>query len=155
MAQLGPSQARDRLKQLMTSHTERLPIYGTIGTRIISELHELFDEYLAKELDEIYEEIQILEGLGDELVEEKEEFERLKRRFSEINEKLAKHYEELKKPNPPDLNWSLGLNAWKLVGDVNDLRGKVGRWTRREIRDYDRLVAILDEQLKRRGVSNH
>jgi predicted nuclease with TOPRIM domain len=149
---LGPSQAGERLKQIVTAHNGRLPIYGSIGSRVLSELHELFDEFVAKELDEIREEIQILTGLGDHLDEEKHEFEQLKQRFSQTNANLTKHLEDLKQENPPDLDWRLGFTAWGLVGEINDLRGKVDRWTNRELRDHDRLIALLDEELRKRGI---
>lgn len=151
MERPGPSQAGDRLKQIVTAHKERLPIYGSIGFRVLNELHQLFDEFIAKELDEIYEEIQILTGLGDQLDGEKRELEQLKKKYSEINANLAKHLEELKQENPPDLDWGLGFAAWGVVGEVNDLRGKVDRWTDRELRDHNRLIALLDEELRRRG----
>lgn len=153
MERLGPAQASDRLKQIFTSHNERLPIYGNVGFRILSQLHELFDEFVSKELVEIEEEILILTGLGDELNEEKQELEELKETYTETNEKLVKHLEELKQENPPDLDWKLGFTAWGVVGSVNDLRRKVDRWTKREIRDYDRLVALLDDELRRRGLT--
>lgn len=152
MERLGPSQAGDRLKQIVTSHNERLPTYGNIGFRVLNNLHELFDEFLAKELDEIEEEIVILKSLGDELSEEKEEFEQLKKKFLETNGKLVKHLEELKREKPPSLDWGLGLTAWEIVEKINDLRGKVDRWTNRELRDHDRLIALLDEELKKRKI---
>jgi len=114
MERLGPSQAGDRLKQIVTAHNERLPIYGNIGFRVLSDLHQLFDEFVAKELDEIYEEIQILTGLGDQLDEEKRELEKLKKEYLETNTKLMKHIEELKQESPPDLDWGLGIGAYSL-----------------------------------------
>ena len=153
MERLGPSQAGDRLKQIVTSHNERLPIYGNIGFRVLNELHQLFDEYIAKELEEIEEEILILTGLGDNLSNEKREFEELKKKYKETNEKLVKHIDALKQENPPDLDWGLGLTAWTIIEEVNDLRGKVDRWTNRELRDHDRLIALLDEELRRRGIT--
>jgi len=153
MERLGPSQASERLKQILTAHDERLPIYGNTGFRVLNELHHLFDEFATKELDEIEEEIFILTELGDDLSEEREEFNELKKKYVETNEKLVKHIEELKQENPPSLNWGLGLTAWGIIGEVSELRGKVDRWTEREVRDHDRLIALLDEQLRRRGLT--
>ena len=107
---------------------------------------------MVKELYEIEEEIALLRSIGDELSEEEEELRKIKKEFAEINEKLGKHLEELRMENPPSINFRLGLESWAIIEEANNLRHKVDRWTKREIKDYDRLVTLLDEQLRRRGI---
>jgi len=154
MTQIGPTQptpVRDRLKQMTAIHKERMPTYGNIGSRIINELYEIFEEFISKELDEIMEMITLLESLGDELDEEKVEFHHLNNKYTTTETKLSKHISELKeKLLGPD--WALGLEAWGIVTDVNTLRKKVDRWTKREIQEYDRILDTIDSELKKRGI---
>ncbi|MGI0081122.1 MAG: hypothetical protein ACRECH_16045, partial [Nitrososphaerales archaeon] len=49
-------------------------------------------------------------------------------------------------------DWELYAGAWMIVSKVNELREKVDRWTRREVRDYDMMLELLDDQLRRRGI---
>lgn len=152
---LSRSEIAKRLKSKMDEDKGRVDFVVSSSIAIAQSLGKIFDDYVAKELSDLGEEIELLEATYFELGEEKEKLKETNLKFEETNQKLVDllhRANEGKITSMQDFDFSTVLSAWGVIEELLELKTKIYRFNRKHIRDTEAFRSELDELLKQRGL---
>lgn len=166
----------NELRVILGRHEDRADFGLTMAINAGKSLRQIFDGYVRKELDDLRAQIRLLQQVNRELDKEQKALEDLEARFEKANGRLGAMLllaEEgkvkslswagivgslFKLPPPPtksvrekpveDFEVDTLVEGFTLLGELEELRKDIERFSRVYVRDIDDLLSVVDERYR-------
>ena len=137
---------------MMSEHAGRKSVTLNWAISVGESLRSQFDDYVAKELHDIKEQIDLLETIGEEMSKERERLQVVEKNLEEANTKLTELLTSAKKGEITDIGQCLSplFAGFTVLDSVDKLRYDVNRWSKSFVRSTDSIIEAVEEVTGRR-----
>jgi len=139
-----------KIKEIFQRHEERTSNISPI-IKICEALIDHFSTFTSRELDDIYEQIELLEPWF-QIAEEKQEYEKLVGDFERLRANLQSLVDNAKKGEITGLeNFDIDIivDVFKTIDSVEELWSKIQKWSYTLFRQGELFRHWLEEMLPR------
>jgi hypothetical protein len=136
----------------MSEHAGRKSATLSWAISVGESLRSQFDDYVAKELHDIKEQIDLLETVGEEMSKERERLQAVEKELEEANGKLTEMLDSAKKGEITNIGQCLAplFAGFTVLDSVDKLKYDVDRWSRSLVRSTDSIMEAVEEVTGRR-----
>jgi hypothetical protein len=113
---------------------------------VFQNMKKLFDDTISRLIQELGEEVDILEFVGDDVIKEHTALMQAELDFENINRKISEILNLADKGIINPVNQRDGailVDALQVIDKINVIRSDLDRWARRETRTYDAMAELL------------
>jgi hypothetical protein len=168
----------DELRVVLGHHETRFKLTLEMAIKTAESLQTTFETYVQGEVDDIASQIRYLDLVNRDMTKEKTKLAELARSFKRTNAHLTSIISSAREgmvvsiayrptreresylPSPlpeeeeppktvTELNVAILMDAFQIIGEVEELREEVERWSRSFVRDVDDVLSVVDERLSR------
>jgi len=171
----GRIAAVNELKRIIARHEGRADITLKMAVSTGESLLRMFDEYARVEIKELREQIDILENMHRDLNKERSILRKIENEFNSTYDRLkimidlvkegkiqSISFMEFLSPNinnithkqeittqqePESFELEVLIESFKIVGELEELRKDVQRWSKSFIIEVDDLLSLIDERM--------